>query len=221
MDSYKQLLLSNKAWVKEKLELREDYFERMADEQKPEYLWIGCSDSRVPAEEITGTEPGEIFVHRNIANLVIHTDFNLLSVLQFAVEVLEVKHIIVCGHYNCGGIKHALSNKHLGLINKWLRNIKDIYRIHHRELESIKDEQAKLDRFIELNVMEQVQNLAETTIVQRSWHKRKMPYIHGWVYDIRSGYIKEISLMNSESHLENIYRYDFGDVSNQKFSEDS
>ena len=220
MDSYKKLLLANKAWVKDKLELRSDYFERMANEQKPEFMWIGCSDSRVPAEEITGTEPGEIFVHRNIANLVIHTDFNLLSVLQFAVEVLEVKHIIVCGHYNCGGIKHALSNKHLGLINKWLRHIKDIYRIHHRELDSIKNEQDKLDRFIEINVIEQVQHLAETSIVQKSWLKRKLPYIHGWVYDVRSGHINDIAMMNSDSHIEDIYHYTFEDLDSKKYSEE-
>lgn len=220
MESYKKLLLANKAWVKDRLDLRADYFERMANEQKPEFMWIGCSDSRVPAEEITGTEPGEIFVHRNIANLVVHTDFNLLSVLQFAVEVLEVKHIIVCGHYNCGGIKHALSNKHLGLINKWLRHLKDIYRIHHRELDSLVNEQEKLDRFIELNVIEQVQHLAETSIIQRSWQKRKLPYLHGWVYDIRSGHIKDISMISSDSQLDSIYRYDFGDLTNKQFSEE-
>ncbi len=208
MDSYKKLLLSNKAWVKDKLGIREDYFTRMVNEQKPEYMWIGCSDSRVPAEEITGTEPGEIFVHRNIANLVVHTDFNLLSVLQFAVEVLEVNHIIVCGHYNCGGVKHALSNKHLGLINKWLKHIKDVYRIHEKELEQIRDEKAKFDRFVELNVAEQVKNIAETSIVQRSWLRSKKPIVHGWVYDISTGYIKEISLMTPDSDLDPIYRFD-------------
>ena len=160
MESYRKLLLANKAFVQDKLDVRPDYFERMADDQSPEFLWIGCSDSRVPAEEITGTEPGELFVHRNIANQVIHTDFNLLSVLQYAVDVLQVKHVIVCGHYGCGGVKNALSRKHLGLINKWLRNIKDIYRLHQRELDGIAEPTARFRRLVELNVQEQVWKLA-------------------------------------------------------------
>lgn len=221
MDSHKKLLLANKAWVGERLNLRSDFFERMAEEQTPEYLWIGCSDSRVPAEEITGTEPGEIFVHRNIANVVVHTDLNLLSVLQFAVEVLQVKHIIVCGHYNCGGIKHALSNKHLGLINKWLRHIKDVYKINKEELENIPDDQNRFDRFVELNVIEQIHNLAQTSIVQKSWKLRKAPLIHGWVYDIRSGYLKDIYNIESVSDLERIYQFDFQSLDNSNFSEDS
>jgi carbonic anhydrase len=144
MESHKKLLLANKAWVADKLNVREDYFLRMANDQTPEFLWIGCSDSRVPAEDVTGTGPGELFVHRNIANQVIHTDFNMLSVLQYAVEVLKVKHIIVCGHYGCGGVRNALSHQHLGLINKWLRNIKDVYRIHRHELDGIDDEERRL-----------------------------------------------------------------------------
>jgi carbonic anhydrase len=220
MDSYKKLLLSNKAWVKEKLEIRPDFFSRMANEQNPEFMWIGCSDSRVPAEDITGTEPGEIFVHRNIANLVVHTDFNLLSVLQFAVEVLEVKHIIVCGHYGCGGVKHALSSKHLGLINKWLRHIKDVYRIHERELDSLKNEEDKLNRFVELNVIEQVQNLVETSIVQRSWARKKMPFVHGWVYDIKNGNINDLCLMTSDSHVDKIYKFDFTEDQIKHYSEE-
>ena len=220
MDSVKKLLLANKAWVSEKLSIRKDYFERMAHEQKPEFLWIGCSDSRVPAEEITGTEAGEIFVHRNIANQVVHTDFNLLSVLQFAVEVLQVKHVIVCGHYNCGGIKNALTNNHLGLINKWLRHLKDIYRSHTRELESIPNPMLRVDRFVELNVMEQVQNLAATSIIQKHWARYRLPIIHGWVYDIRSGYIKDLSMMGPDSHIENIYRFDFPKENDSDFSED-
>lgn len=220
MDSYRKLLLANKAWVQDRLSIRADYFERMANEQRPEFLWIGCSDSRVPAEEVTGTEPGEIFVHRNIANLVIATDFNLLSVLQFAVEVLEVKHVIVCGHYNCGGVKNAMGNKHLGLINKWLRQLKDTYRIHSRELESIRDESARLDRFVELNVSEQVQNLAETSIIQKSWKKYKRPFVHGWVYDLRTGLIKDLSMMTPDSHIDDIYRFKFAEDSPKQFSED-
>lgn len=221
MDSYKKLLLSNKAWVKGKLGIREDYFSRMENEQKPEYLWIGCSDSRVPAEEITGTEPGEIFVHRNIANLVVHTDFNLLSVLQFAVEVLEVNHIIVCGHYNCGGVKHALSNKHLGLINKWLKHIKDVYRLHENELNLFKNEKEKFNRFVELNVEEQVKNIVETSIVQRSWLRLKKPIVHGWVYDIGTGYIKDISIMTPDSQIDQIYRFDFTEEQVKHYSEES
>lgn len=220
MDSYRKLLLANKAWVQDRLNLRADYFERMANEQKPDFLWIGCSDSRVPAEEITGTEPGEIFVHRNIANLVVPTDFNLLSVLQFAVEVLQVKHVIVCGHYNCGGVRNAMGNKHLGLINKWLRHLKDTYRLHSRELESIRNEAARLDRFVELNVSEQVQNLAETSIIQKSWKKHKRPFIHGWVYDLRNGMIKDLSMMTPDSHIDDIYRFDFADESPHNFSEE-
>ncbi len=221
MDSHRKLLLANKAWVQERLSMRSDYFSSMANEQRPEYMWIGCSDSRVPAEEVTGTEPGEIFVHRNIANLVVHTDFNMLSVLQFAVEVLEVKHVIVCGHYNCGGIRNAMGNKHFGLINKWLRNIKDTYRIHAPELETITDQNARFDRLVELNVTEQVQHLAETSIIQRSWNKYKRPYLHGWVYDIRTGYIKDLSLLTPETKLDNIYRFDFSSDNTTPFSEEA
>lgn len=208
MKSYEKLLLHNKAWVQDKLQVRSDYFETMAKEQTPEFLWIGCSDSRVPAEEITGTEPGELFVHRNIANLVIHTDFNILSVLQFAVEVLKVKHVIVCGHYDCGGIKNALSHKNLGLINKWLRHIKDIYRIHQRELEELQDDAARYRRLVELNVSEQVNNVAETTIIQKSWHDHRRPSIHGWIYDLQTGYLKAVKTLEPGANLNPIYTYD-------------
>ena len=205
MESHKKLLLANKAWVQDKLNVHPDYFARMEKTQTPEYLWIGCSDSRVPAEEVTGREPGELFVHRNIANLVIHTDFNMLSVLQYAVEVLKVKHVIVCGHYGCGGILNALSHKHLGLINKWLRHIKDIYRFHRRELDAIADDNLKWRRLVELNVMEQVTNLAETSIVQQVWARGGDLTIHGWVYDLHSGLLKELALMNAESPLDPIF----------------
>ncbi len=209
MESYKRLLLANKAWVKEKLDIRPDYFDRMASTQTPEFLWIGCSDSRVPAEEITGTEPGELFVHRNIANLVIHTDFNMLSVLQYAVEVLKVKHIIVCGHYNCGGVKNAMGHQSLGLINKWLRHIKDVYRFHAAELDAIKDEEQRYKRLIELNVVEQLRNVAETSFVQRAWYFEGRPYLHGWVYDVKTGLLKELAMMQPNAELYDIYRYDF------------
>lgn len=209
MESHKKLLLANKAWVQDKLNVHPDYFARMEKTQTPEYLWIGCSDSRVPAEEVTGREPGELFVHRNIANLVIHTDFNMLSVLQYAVEVLKVKHVIVCGHYGCGGILNALSHKHLGLINKWLRHIKDIYRFHRRELDAIADDNLKWRRLVELNVMEQVTNLAETSIVQQVWARGGDLTVHGWVYDLHSGLLKELALMNAESPLDPIFKFDF------------
>lgn len=167
MRNYDRLLLENKAWAAEKLQDNPEYFSRLAHLQTPEFLWIGCSDSRVPANEITGTHPGEIFVHRNIANMVVHTDLNMLSVLQYAVEVLKVKHVIVCGHYGCGGVKAAMGNHSYGIINKWLRNIKDVYRFHREEIEGL-DEDAKVDKLIELNVKEQVLNLAKTSIIQHS-----------------------------------------------------
>lgn len=211
MESYKKLLLANKAWVADKLDVRPDYFERMADDQSPEFLWIGCSDSRVPAEDVTGTEPGELFVHRNIANQVIHTDFNMLSVLQYAVDVLKVKHIIVCGHYGCGGVKNALTHKHLGLINKWLRNIKDVYRIHQRELDSIADQTARFRRLVELNVQEQVWKVVETSFVQRAWQKENRPFVHGWVYDLHTGYLKDLFMLTPDTPLSDIYRFEFDD----------
>jgi carbonic anhydrase len=211
LESHKKLLLANKAWVSDKLSVHPDYFSRMQATQTPEFLWIGCADSRVPAEDVTGREPGELFVHRNIANLVIHTDLNMLSVLQYAVEVLKVKHIIVCGHYGCGGVKHALSHDHLGLINKWLRHIKDVYRFNQQELNAIKDEDLKWRRLVELNVKEQVNNLAETSIVQKAWAKTGAPILHGWVYDLRSGLLNELSLVNQDSPMDPIFRFDFGD----------
>lgn len=211
MDAYKKLLLANKAWVKDKLDVREDFFLRIADDQTPEFLWIGCSDSRVPAEDITGTEPGELFVHRNIANQIIHTDFNMLSVLQYAIEVLNVKHVIVCGHYGCGGIKNALSHQHLGLINKWLRNIKDVYRLHQRELEGINDSNLRFRRLVELNVEEQVWKLAETSFVQHSWKKEQRPILHGWVYDLHTGYINDLFMLTHETKMDDIYKFEFDD----------
>lgn len=211
MENYKKLLLANKAWVQDKLDVREDYFKRMADDQTPEFLWIGCSDSRVPAEDVTGTEPGELFVHRNIANQIIHTDFNMLSVLQYAVDVLKVKHIIVCGHYGCGGVKNALSHKHLGLINKWLRNIKDVYRFHQHELDGIADSDRRFRRLVELNVQEQVWKLAETSFVQHAWQTEQRPIIHGWVYDLHTGYLNDLLMLTPETPIESIYKFEFDD----------
>lgn len=208
MEGFKKLLLSNQAWVQEKLDLRSDFFLRMKDHQEPEYLWIGCSDSRVPAEDITGTEPGELFVHRNIANLVIHTDLNLMSVLQYAVDHLKIKHIIVCGHYGCGGVNAALSRKSFGLINKWLRNIKDVYRNYSRELESLTDPDHRFRRLVELNVMEQVRNLTETSIVQKAWQNENRPWLHGWVYDLHTGQLSELTLIHPGDLPDDIYQYE-------------
>src|SRR5512147_1067608 len=177
MQSYQKLLLENKAWAKEKIADDPQYFDRLAHLQTPEFLWIGCSDSRVPANEITGTQPGEIFVHRNVANLVINNDVNLLSVLDYAVNHLNVRHVIVCGHYGCGGIKAALTNHDFkAVLNMWLRNIKDVYRIHRKELDGISDAEKKENRLVELNVQEQVFNLAKTSIIQRAWKHEQRPH---------------------------------------------
>lgn len=208
MENYKKLLLANKAWVKDRLGLSADYFERIADEQTPEYLWIGCSDSRVPAESVTGAEAGELFVHRNIANQVSPTDLNLLSVLQFAVDILKVKHIIVCGHYGCGGIKNALTNTNFGLTNQWLAHIKDLYQLNKEELESISDEKNRLRRFVELNVRAQLWRLAETFTVQNAWKRENRPYLHGWVYDLHTGFLNEQLLLKPDSKVPEIYRYE-------------
>lgn len=208
MESHKKLLLENKLWAQQMVHQDKEYFSRLAHLQTPEFLWIGCSDSRVPANEITGTAPGEIFVHRNISNLVVHTDLNLLSVLQYAVEVLKVKHVIVCGHYGCGGIRAAMSHQELGIINKWLRNIKDVYRHHEHELTAIENESERADRLTELNVQEQVLNLAKTSIIQKAWKNYDRPTLHGWVYRLTDGILKEISIMAPNSQIDDIYRYD-------------
>ncbi len=201
--------MANKAWVQEQLEHDPYFFDKLSAGQSPKFLWIGCADSRVPAEQITGTRPGDLFVQRNVANLVVHTDMNMLSVLQYAVEVLKVEHIIVCGHYGCGGVKAAMSKHDFGLINKWLRNIKDVYRMNARELNGIEDENKRFDRLVELNVMEQVYNIAQTTIVQYSWAMDNRPSIHGWVFDLKTGLIKTVQHMPPNSKVDEIYQYDF------------
>ena len=208
MQSYEKLLLENKAWAAEKILDDPGFFDRLLHIQTPEFLWIGCSDSRVPPDQITGTEPGEIFIHRNIANMVVHTDLNLLSVLEYAVNVLQVKHIIVCGHYGCGGVKTALSRHSVGIINKWLRNIKDVYRIHQDEIENLQTEDEKVNKLVELNVQEQVLNLAKTSIVQYAWQHHQRPHLHGWVYDLKDGIIKSITEMEPGTHIGDIYEYD-------------
>ncbi len=209
MHSYEKLLLENKAWAAEKISDDPEYFERLSHLQSPEFLWIGCSDSRVPANEITGTQPGEIFVHRNVANLVVNTDVNLLAVLDYAVTHLQVKHVIVCGHYGCGGIKAAATKTdYRPVLNMWLRNIKDVMRHHRQELENINDEENRLDRLVELNVQEQVYNLAKTTIIQRCWEKEKRPDLHGWVYGLKDGIIKPVFEMKAGSSIDPLYKYE-------------
>ncbi len=209
MKKYEQLLLQNRAWVEQKMQEDKDFFNRLANVQTPEFLWIGCADSRVPANEITGTNPGEIFVHRNIANMVVHSDMNMLSVLDYAVNVLEVKHVIVCGHYGCGGIKAAMINKQIGLIDNWIRHIKDVYRMHQDELEAIEDMKVRQDRLTELNVIEQVYGLGKTSIIQNAWQKRGSPYVHGWVYDVSNGLIKDLKVtMHDDSEMPDVYKFE-------------
>jgi len=194
----KHLLENNKKWSEKVRRQMPDFFTDLAKQQNPEYVWIGCSDSRVSASNIVGLMPGEIFVHRNIANLVIHTDMNCLSVLQFAVEVLQVKHIIVCGHYGCGGVKAALENQRHGLIDNWLRHIQDTANLYEEVLSQIEDDTEKLDKLCELNVIEQVLNVAETTIVQDAWERKQPLRVHGWIYDLNDGIINDLDV-----HLEN------------------
>ena len=206
---YNQLLDNNKEWVAQNLERDPQFFERLSNGQQPPLLWIGCADSRVPANEIIGALPGEVFVHRNIANMVLHTDMSMLSVLDYAVNVLKVKHIIVCGHYGCGGVKAAMGNQHIGLIDNWIRHIKDVYRFHQDELNAIKDEKQRFDRFIEVNVMEQVLDLAKTSIVQAAWENKQELQIHGWVYDIKDGLINDLKVtIENDSQLAEVYQLD-------------
>ena len=204
---YENLLINNKAWAEEMIANDKDYFIKLSKAQSPPLLWIGCSDSRVPANVITGTLSGEIFVHRNIANMVVHTDMNMLSVLDYAVNHLKVKHVVVCGHYGCGGVEAAMSNKSLGLINKWIRNIKEVYRENYTELNKIKDEKKRFDRLVELNVIAQVYDLAKTSIVQKSWKNNTGLELHGWVYGLDNGLIKDLKVtMTSDAHLEDIFK---------------
>ena len=208
MHEYEKLLEANKKWAKGKSDSDPHFFERLSGIQTPEFLWIGCSDSRVPANEITGTQPGEIFVHRNVANLVINTDVNLLAVLDYAVSILKVKHVIVCGHYGCGGINAAMTKDDFKqVLNMWLRNIKDVYRFHREELDSIEEADARSDRLVELNVQEQIQNLAKTSIIQRAWMQEQRPDLHGWVYGLKNGLIKPVFEMKAGTHIDPLYEY--------------
>lgn len=207
---YKKLLDNNKEWVNEKLKEDPAYFTRLAKLQAPPLLWIGCADSRVPANEITGTNPGEVFVHRNIANMVLHTDMNMLSVLDYAVNVLKVRHIIVCGHYGCGGIKAAMGNQSLGLIDNWIRHIKDVYRLHKKELDQIENEDERFNRFVEFNVKEQVFDLSKTSIVQGAWKNGQPLNLHGWVYSLDSGIVQDLGVnIRNDSQLDSVYQLNF------------
>ncbi len=208
MDGYKRLLETNGRWVTERLAERPDYFARLQDGQDPEFVWIGCSDSRVPAETVTGCEPGELFVHRNVANQVVHTDLNMLTVIFYAVERLRVRHVIVCGHYGCGGVAAALSRTDFGLINRWLQNIKDCAERHEPELRTLPDERARLDRLVELNVVEQVDHLAKTSVIQRAWAREGRPWLHGWVYDMRTGRLKELVRRTAGDLPHAVHRFD-------------
>ncbi len=208
-DFYKNILDKNRAWVESKLDLDPDFFNKLAQGQQPPLLWIGCADSRVPANEIIGAKPGEVFVHRNIANMVVHTDMNMLSVLDYAVNVLKVKDVIVCGHYGCGGVKTAMGNASVGLIDNWLRHIKDVYRFNKDELKEIENEQERFDRFVEINAREQVYNLAKTSIVQNAWASGQELHIHGWVYGVGTGLVNDLDVsLNSNDELDQVFQLD-------------
>jgi carbonic anhydrase len=201
------LFEKNRSWAESIKKIHPDFFKKLSEQQAPEYLWIGCSDSRVPANEIVGLMPGEIFVHRNVANMVAHTDLNCLSVLQYAVDVLKVKHIMVVGHYGCGGVRAAIGNQKLGLIDNWLRNIKDVYRQHREQIDALPDEEQRVNLLCELNVVEQVNNVCHTTIVQDAWDRDQSLAVHGWIYSIRNGALKDLNVcITSKDQLDDIYR---------------
>ena len=209
-DFYKKILENNKQWVEKKSAISPEFFNNLAEGQQPPLLWIGCSDSRVPANEIIGAEPGEVFVHRNIANMVIHSDMNMLSVLDYAVNALKVKHVIVCGHYGCGGVKAAMGNSSIGIIDNWIRHIKDVYRFHQNELDAITDENERFNKFVEVNVKEQVLDLAKTSIVQNAWKNGQELSIHGWVYGLNSGYVTDLGVnFSCDKDLDDVYQLKF------------
>lgn len=197
MQTLKKLLEQNRLWAKKVETEQPGFFEQLAKRQTPEYFWIGCADSRVPANELTGQLPGDVFVHRNVANLVIHTDLNCLSALQYAVDILKVSHIIVTGHYGCGGVASAIDKSSHGLIDNWLRHIRDVYMLHRKTLDTIEDENAKRDRLCELNVIEQVQNVCATTIVQDAWSRGQQLSVHGWIYSLTDGLLRDLGVCTS------------------------
>jgi len=209
-DFYKKILDNNVQWVENQLKLDPNYFKDLSKGQNPPLLWIGCSDSRVPANEIIGAKPGEVFVHRNIANMVIHSDMNMLSVLDYAVNALRIKHVIVCGHYGCGGIKAAMGNNSIGIIDNWIRHIKDVYRFSQQELDAIEDENERFNRFVEINVIEQVYGLAKTSIVQSAWKSGQELSLHGWVYGLNSGFVTDLNVnFSSNFDLDDVYQLKF------------
>lgn len=209
-ETYQKLLQGNQDFIERTSQRDPEFFHRLSQAQSPKVLWIGCADSRVPADQITSTLPGEIFVHRNVANVVVHTDMNFLTVLEYAVTVLKVEHVIVCGHYGCGGVLAAMGQDHYGVIDNWLRHIKDVYRMHKAELDAIEDLHEKGRRFVELNVIEQVLNVCKTSTIQKAWEDSQLPHVHGWVYDIANGKIRDLNC-NIANHqdLIDIYKFDF------------
>lgn len=213
MPDFKQLFINNKQWADRIEKEQPGFFKQLSEQQAPEYLWIGCSDSRVPANEIVGLLPGELFVHRNVANLVLHSDMNCLSVLQYAIDILKVKHILVVGHYGCGGVKAAMTKQRVGFVDNWLRNVKDVYAMHREEVDGIADENERLNRLIELNVMEQVRNLCHTSFVQEAWERGQPLTIHGWVYSLRNGRVKDLRVSHScTDKIDDIYTLDLTDL---------
>jgi len=210
MESLDNLLINNQVWADQVKSQNPEFFSKMAQEQKPEILWIGCSDSRVPAEIVVNAQPGDMFIHRNIANQVIATDFNCLSVLQYAVNVLKVKHIVVCGHYNCGGVKAALArqNPELVITNKWLMHIKNVYRLHQAEIDKLDKEEDRVNKLVELNISEQVHALSHTSIIQEAWDKQNGPVLHGWVYKLDDGLLNKLITINPGDEIPAIYQYE-------------
>ena len=207
---YRKILENNKTWVETQLALDQDYFKDLAKGQSPHLLWIGCSDSRVPANEIIGAKPGEVFVHRNIANMVVHTDMNMLSVLDYAVNVLKVKHVLVCGHHGCGGVKAAMRNDSIGIIDNWILHIKNVYRLHSDYLDSIENEEERFNTFVDINVKEQVYDLAKTSIVQAAWKSGQELTLHGWAYGLNSGYVTDLDVnISSNKDLDEVYQLKF------------
>ena len=200
MRSLKQLFDNNRTWAADMTRQDPDFFRRLSTQQSPHYLWIGCSDSRVPANQVVGLVPGEMFVHRNVANVVVHTDLNCLSAIQFAVDVLRIEHIIVCGHYSCGGILAALQDNKLGLIENWLRHVQDVRSKHRAELDKLETESKQHDRLCELNVIEQVTNLSRTTIVRDAWSRRQAVTVHGWIYDLSDGLLRDLDVSVASEH---------------------
>lgn len=207
---YKSVFERNRKWVKERTDRDPAFFEKLSRDQHPDFLFIGCSDSRVPASSIMDVEPGAVFVHRNVANLVVNTDSNALSTIHYAVDHLKVKHIVVCGHYGCGGVKAAMQPRDLGILNGWLREIRDVYRLHQDELNAIEDEEQRTRRLVELNVREQCINVIKTAVVQRNYLERQAPQVHGWVYDLSTGYLQDLDVPFKEllEKVREIYRLD-------------